>query len=335
MIAADTVHHALTALRSRSVAILGYGAQGAAQALCLRDSGIDVRVGLPADHADVALAEAEGLRVVDPEEACEESDVVMLLAPAEQQQALFDEVLAGSLVRGDVLLVADGFALRYGLITPPAGVDVGLVQPVGDPATLRQEFAEGRGVPVMVAVAQDESGDAWSDVLGYAAALGGARAGVVETTVAQAVDAATFGAAAVVDGGIATLMRDAYDTLTAAGYGDDIAYLACVHQAKAAVDAIYAQGIAAHAAGLEPWAGYAAAFGPRENDGEALRELLGLVQDGTLARAFLADEEAGGAERIAARDEAARHPSEAVGERLRGMMPWLRHADPRAGQRWR
>ena len=321
---------ALQTLRQRNVTILGEGPATAAHALCLRDCGIDVRLGMAADDAQRAEAEAEGFAVKDPYEACEEADLIMLLAPAERQQALYEEAVADNLVRGDVFLVGDGFALRYGLITPPAEVDVGLVVPVTGPERMRREFAEGRGVPTLVAVAQDASGTAWDEITGYAAGLGGLRAGIVQATVAEVVDAAAFGAAAVSDGGIPAVMRAAFDALVAAGYEPEVAYLACVDGAQEAVDAIAHRGLAGFEERLAPWPGYLAAHTPEPRFD--LAGLLERVRSGELAERFLAD---GAAERAEALERSRAHGSEDVGRRLRGLMPWLATRDARRGQRWR
>lgn len=327
---------ALAALQRRNVTILGWGPDGAAHAMCLRDSGVDVRIGLPEGDPDRGAAEAEGFAVKESYEACEEADLVMLLAPAEKQAALYESALADNLVRGDVFLVGDGFALRHGLIEVPDGVDVGLVAPVGPGPLVRREFAEGRGVPVLVAVASDASGQAWDATLGYAAGIGGLRSGIVTTTIAEAVDSAAFGAAAVTLGGIPALMRAAVDTLTDAGYGAEVSYLACLHAAKAAVDIAWSRGLDTLAAESPSWHGFAAAHRGETSpvEREEMAELLEEISTGDLGAEFMADTDAAAAK--AWRQTTVEHPSTEAGRALRAMMPWLvRETDPRTGERWR
>lgn len=326
---------ALATLQRRFVTILGWGPDAAAHAACLRDSGVDVRIGLQEADPGWAEAEADGFRVAECVEACEEADLVMLIAPAEQQQDLFDHALADNLVAGDVILVHDGFALRHGLLDIPDGVDVGLVQPLGPAALVRREFAEGRGVPTLVAVANDASGEAWDTVLGYAAGLGGLRAGIVTTTVAEAVDAAAYGAAAVTLGGIPALLRASVDTLTESGFSPEVAYLACMHAAKAAVDEAHAHGLDRLAGESPAWHAHVAAQRGEVSPvlREELSEVLEEITSGQLGRDFLGSD---GAEVEAWRTRTAAHPSTEIGARLRAMMPWLaRDVDARAGERWR
>lgn len=328
--------HALATLRRTNVTVLGWGDAAAAHALCLRDSGVDVRIGLPGPGREWADAEAEGFVVKESYEACEEADLIVVLVPPHEQGQLWQDAVAPNVVPGDTVIFGDGFALRHGLVMPPAGVDVGLVQPVGSGSLLRREFAEGRGVPVLVAVAQDATGRAADTVLGYAGGLGGLRAGIVLSTVAEVADASVFGAAAVTDGGLHELMRASWQVLVDAGYSPEVAYLSCMNAAQDALDSIVRHGIAGHRAGLDPWPAFASAqplLGDRLDD--ALRERLATIQDGTLAEDFIDDVDEGGTAvaRAALRD--ASHPSEPVGARLRAMMPWLRRRDESAGRRWR
>lgn len=311
-------------LQRRNVTILGYGAEGAAHALCLRDSGVDVRIGLPEGDPDWAEAEAEGFVVKELLEAAEEADLLVLVVPGPEQEGIYEAALADSMVMGDALIVTDGFALRHGLIEPPAGVDVGLVTTVGGAEALRREYVEGRGVPVVIAVAADPSGTAWDLARSYAAALGGERAGIITSTVAEVVDAAALGRAAVADAGIPALMQLAFRTLVDAGYDPQVAYLACVHEAARSMEDIMRRGLAAHVGSLPAWPNaVAAAFDTDLHPADATRELLTRIQDGGIARDLA----------VPAREVDGE--LESAGAHLRDMMPWLRHGNDIDGRRWR
>lgn len=310
---------ALATLRRRNVTILGFGAAGAAHARCLRDSGVDLRIGLAADHPEVETAQAEGFVVLDPYEACEESDLICLLEPPQRQAEVFEIALADNLIRGDALLVSDGFALRYGFIEVPAGVDVALVTPLGPPELVRREYAQGRGVPMLVALAEDPSGTCWDLALGYAAALGGTRAGIVTTTVAEAVDARNVGLA-VGASAIPRVMRASFDRLVRAGYSADVAYLACIHEVLTTVEEIHRCGIDGMRAAREPWEAMVAAAADADPD-----HLLDHLLDGTLARDFVAGV---GVKPVPPFD------GDTAGERLRALMPWLRDVKGDDGERW-
>ncbi|MGL4831026.1 MAG: hypothetical protein ACRCWS_00380 [Propionibacteriaceae bacterium] len=316
--------HALAALQRRFVTILGYGEAGAAQALCLRDSGIDVRIGLPGEGPQWDQAAAEGFHVAQWVEAVEEADILVLAMAGPEQAELGSELLADALIPGDTLIVSDGFALRYGALAIPAGVDVVLVSPVGA-EHLRREFVEGRGVPMVVAVDRDATGQARTTAVGYAAALGGLRAGIVETTVADAVDALTLGAAVIADAGLPTLMETAFQTLIAHGIAPDLAYLATVQEASSAVERLVRVGPAAYREGLPVWRSWVAA-NVDLMDGAAADELDALVpqlRDGSLAAQIR--------EQRIPTDQAL----EAAGQQVRAMMPWLRGGDDTTGRRWR
>ncbi|MGH3501527.1 MAG: ketol-acid reductoisomerase, partial [Nocardioidaceae bacterium] len=204
----------LSVIQQRNVAVLGYGSQGHAHALSLRDSGVDVRVGLPAGSKSREKAEAEGLRVVEPYEACEESDLIVVLAPDPVQRSLYAGAIEPNLVDGDALFFSHGFNIRFGYIKPPAGVDVAMVAPKGPGHLVRREFSEGRGVPVLVAVEQDASGKAWDLTLSYAKGIGGTRAGVLETTFKEETETDLFGEQTVLCGGVSSLVKAAFETLT-------------------------------------------------------------------------------------------------------------------------
>ena len=232
----------LSFVQKRNVAILGYGRDGEAHALSLRDSGVDVRVGLPASSRNRGPAEAEGLRVVEPYEACEEADLVAVLAPAAAQAALYREAIAPNLVGGEALLFARGLGVHFGLVTPPDDVDVMLVAPQAPGDVVRREFSAGRGVPALVAVHQDSSGEAWDLALSYARAIGGTRGGALRTTFAEESETDLFGVQAVRAGGVPALVRAAVDTLVDAGYQPEVAYLACVAELSRVVERLWVDG---------------------------------------------------------------------------------------------
>ncbi|HEX5742171.1 MAG TPA: NAD(P)-binding domain-containing protein, partial [Pilimelia sp.] len=233
----------LSLLAQRKVAVIGYGDHGAAHALCLRDSGVDVRMGLPPTSVNRARAADEGLMVRTPAEAAAEADVVVLLAPLALQPFVYQQSVAPALAPGKALLFTDGFPVRYGLITPPAGVDVLLLAPTGDGDLLRRQYLDGKGQPCLVAVEADASGGAWGLLLAYARAIGATRAGARATTFAAQAEAGRFAEQAIT-GGTLELVRAGFTTLTAAGLSADVAYLACVHALKATVDDLYAGGLA-------------------------------------------------------------------------------------------
>ncbi|HEX2773528.1 MAG TPA: ketol-acid reductoisomerase, partial [Micromonosporaceae bacterium] len=233
----------LSLIQNRSVAVVGDGGHGLAQALCLRDSGVDVVVGLAGDAPSRARAQEEGLRVMRPADAAAAADVVMVLAPEGALPALYSEAVAPHLAAGKALLLGSGFAVRYGLIRPPGAVDVAVVAPTGPADLVRRQYVDGKGVPVLIGVPQDASGDALALALSYAKALGGTRGGAVRTTIAEQTEANLFGGQAVL-GGVAALVRTGFEVLTEAGYGPEVVYLACLHDLKSVVDRTYAGGLA-------------------------------------------------------------------------------------------
>src|SRR5438874_10685547 len=234
----------LSIIQGRSVAVLGYGSQGHAHALSLRDSGVDVRVGLPEGSASRERAASEGLQVTTPEKACEESDVIMVLAPDHIQRALYAGAIAPSLDDGDALFFAHGLNIRYGLIDPPAGIDVCMVAPKGPGHLVRRQFAEGRGVPCLIAVEQDATGTATALALSYAKGIGGTRAGVIKTTFTEETETDLFGEQAVLCGGASALVKAGFETLVEAGYQPEVAYFECLHELKLIVDLMYRGGLA-------------------------------------------------------------------------------------------
>lgn len=316
----------LSVVQGRNVAVLGFGSQGAAQAMTLRDSGVDVRVGLPEESTSRSAAESAGLRVVSPYEACEEANLVAVLAPDAVQRSLYADAIGPNLVEGDGLLFAHGFAVRYGFVQPPGGVDVALVAPKGPGQLVRSEFEEGRGVPVLVAVEKDASGSAWELALSYAKAIGGTRAGAIRTTFAEETETDLFGEQAVLCGGVTALVRAGFDTLTAAGYQPEVAYFECVQELKAIVDLMYRRGIAGQASAVSnttEYGGYTAGqYLIDDAVKQRMQSLLAGVRDGSWAADFIADYDADSPKLAAYRRCSAALPIEQTGRQLRKLMSW-------------
>ena len=321
----------LSLVQSRNVAVLGYGSQGHAHALSLRDSGVDVRVGLPEGSQSRAKAEAEGLRVVAPYEACEEADLVVVLAPDPVQRHLYADAIEPNLVDGDALFFGHGFNIRFGYVKPPAGVDVCMVAPKGPGHLVRREFSDGRGVPVLVAVEQDATANAWPLTLSYAKAIGGLRAGGIRTTFAEETETDLFGEQAVLCGGVSRLVQTGFETLTEAGYQPEIAYFECLHELTLIVDLMYEGGIAKQRWSVSDTAEYGDyTSGPKiidESVKQRMQQILREVQDGSWAAGFIADQDAGAPEFKRLRAEGEQHPIEATGRELRKLMSWVKSAD--------
>jgi ketol-acid reductoisomerase len=321
----------LSLIQGRNVAVLGFGSQGHAHALSLRDSGVDVRVGLTEGSRSRAKAEAQGLRVLTPYEACEEADLIMVLVPDPAQRSLYAEAIEPNLVAGDALFFAHGFNIRYGYIKPPEGVDVALVAPKGPGHLVRREYAEGRGVPVLVAVEQDASGKAWDLALSYAKAIGGLRAGGIKTTFTEETETDLFGEQAVLCGGASALVMAGFETLTEAGYQPEVAYFECLHELKLIVDLMYEGGIAKQRWSVSDTAEYGDyVSGPRVIDArvkENMKAVLADVQSGAFAQRFIDDQDAGAPEFTALREAGEKHPIEAVGHELRELMSWVKSHD--------
>jgi ketol-acid reductoisomerase len=321
----------LSVIQGRSVAIIGYGSQGHAHALSLRDSGVDVRVGLRPGSASVAKAEAEGLRVVSVADAAAEADLIMILAPDQYQRTIYAEEIAPNLQEGDALFFAHGFNIRFGYIEAPAGVDVCMVAPKGPGHLVRREYAEGRGVPVIVAVEKDESGEAWALALSYAKAIGGLRAGGIKTTFTEETETDLFGEQAVLCGGTAALVKAGFETLVEAGYQPEIAYFECLHELKLIVDLMYEGGIAKQRWSVSDTAEYGDyVSGPRVIDAhvkENMKAVLADVQSGAFAKRFIDDQDAGAPEFKELRKKGEAHPIEATGHQLRGLMAWVKSHD--------
>jgi ketol-acid reductoisomerase len=314
-------------IAGRKVAVLGYGSQGHAHALNLKDSGIDVRVGLREGSASKTKAEKAGLRALSFDDAAAEADVIMMLVPDTEQARVYDTHIAPYLDDGDVLLFAHGFNIRFGRVKPPAGVDVAMVAPKGPGHLVRRTYEEGGGVPCLIAVEQDASGNAKGIALAYADAIGGARAGVIETTFAEETETDLFGEQVVLCGGLTSLVQNGFETLTAAGYQPEIAYFECLHELKLIVDLMYEQGIGGMRFSISDTAEYGdLTRGPRVIDANVratMETILSEIQNGTFADEWIAESEAGRPNFLALEKAGQEHPIEQVGASLRAMMPWI------------
>ncbi|MGI8307920.1 ketol-acid reductoisomerase [Saccharopolyspora sp. ASAGF58] len=313
-------------VQGRKVAVLGYGSQGHAHALSLRDSGVDVRVGLPEGSKSRAKAEEEGLRVLTPAEAAAEADLIMILAPDTKQREIYANDIAPNLKQGDALFFGHGFNIRYGLIQPPADVDVAMVAPKGPGHLVRRQFVDGKGVPCLIAVEQDASGNAEALALSYAAAIGGARAGVIKTTFKEETETDLFGEQAVLCGGASALVQNGFEVLVEAGYQPEIAYFEVLHELKLIVDLMWEGGIAGQRYSISDTAEYGdLTRGPRVIDAhvkESMRKILGEIQDGTFAKEWVAEDEAGRPNFAKLQAEGNAHQIEEVGKKLRSLMSW-------------
>ena len=321
----------LSIIARRTVAVIGYGSQGHAHALNLRDSGVDVRVGLREDSPSRAKALEQGLKVATVAEAVREADVVVILAPDQVQRHLYRDEIEPNLRDGAALMFAHGFNIRFGYITPAAEVDVFMVAPKGPGHIVRREYADGRGVPVLVAVEQDASGTAWELALSYAKAIGGLRAGGIRTTFTEETETDLFGEQAVLCGGASQLVQYGFEVLTEAGYQPEIAYFEVLHELKLIVDLMIEGGIAKQRWSVSDTAEYGDyVSGPRvidEHVKQNMQDVLGDIQSGTFAARFIADQDAGAPEFKALRAKGEAHPIEAVGRELRTMFSWIKPTD--------
>ncbi|MBA2769641.1 MAG: ketol-acid reductoisomerase [Sporichthyaceae bacterium] len=317
----------LSVIQGRNVAVLGYGSQGHAHALSLRDSGVDVRVGLPEGSKSRERADAEGLRVVTPYEACEEADLVMVLAPDPVQRALYADAIAPNLIDGDALFFGHGLNIRYGLIKPPGGVDVCMVAPKGPGHLVRRQFVDGRGVPVLVAVENDATGGAWDLVTSYAKGIGGTRAGAIKTTFTEETETDLFGEQVVLCGGLSELIKSGFDTLVDAGYQPEVAYFECLHEVKLIVDLMYEGGISKMYWSVSETAEYGGyTRGPRivtEQTRAEMRKILGEITDGTFAKEWIDEYDNGLPNYKRSYQENTEHRVEQTGRQLRPLMSWI------------
>jgi ketol-acid reductoisomerase len=316
-----------SALADRKVAVLGYGSQGHAHALNMKESGIDVRVGLRDGSSSVAKAEAAGLAVRSIADATAEADVVMMLMPDTEMAAIYESDVAPNLLAGDALFFAHGFNIRFDLITPVPELDVCMVAPKGPGHLVRRTYTEGGGVPCLVAVEQDASGQALALALAYADAIGGARAGVIETTFTEETETDLFGEQAVLCGGTTRLVQAGFETLIEAGYQPEVAYFECLHELKLIVDLMYEEGIAGMRYSVSDTAEWGdLTSGPRVIDDRVkatMRTLLTEIQDGTFAANWVEESRSGRANFLALEQAGHDHPIETVGKKLRSMMPWI------------
>ena len=330
-----TIYHEedadLSVIQGRKVAVIGYGSQGHAHALNLRDSGVDVRVGLAEGSKSRAKAEQEGLRVTTVAEAVKEASVIMLLAPDHKQRHIYKESIEPNLKQGDALFFGHGFNIRFGYIKPPAFVDVCMVAPKGPGHLVRREFAAGRGVPDIVAVEQDSTGSAWPLTLSYAKAIGGLRAGAILTTFTEETETDLFGEQSVLCGGASQLVMYGFETLVEAGYQPEVAYFECLHELKLIVDLMYEGGIAKQRWSVSDTAEYGDYIsGPRVIDPhvkENMKAVLADIQSGSFAKRFIDDQDAGAPEFKSLRAKGEQHPIEKVGRELRSMMSWVKSAN--------
>jgi ketol-acid reductoisomerase len=314
-------------LEGRKVAVLGYGSQGHAHALNLKESGVDVRVGLRDGSSSWAKAEAAGLTVTTIAQACKEADVIMVLLPDTEQAAIYKRDIEPNLDDRDSLAFAHGFNIHFGQIRPPAGVDVWMIAPKGPGHLVRRTFEEGGGVPSLVAVQADETGKAKQIALAYARAIGATRAGVLDTTFEEETETDLFGEQVVLCGGLTELIKGSYETLVAAGYQPESAYFETLHEVKLIVDLIYEGGITNMRYSISDTAEYGdMTRGPRIITDETraeMRRILDDIQSGRFANEWILENQAGRPVFNALRKKSAEHPIEEVGERLRAMMPWI------------
>jgi ketol-acid reductoisomerase len=314
-------------IAGRKVAVIGYGSQGHAHVLNLRDSGVDVRVGLREGSSSRAKAEAEGLRVLSPGEAAAEADLVMVLLPDTEHKRVFEQEIRDNLSSGDALFVAHGFSVRFGQIEPPAGVDVAMVAPKGPGHLVRRTYTEGGGVPSLIAVAQDASGKARDLALSYAHAIGGTRAGVLETTFEEETETDLFGEQVVLCGGLTALVQAGFETLVEAGYQPESAYFECLHELKLIVDLMYEGGIAGMRYSISDTAEFGdVTRGPRIVSSETkaeMKRILEEIRSGKFAEEWIAESESGRKRFGELQAKGREHPIEQVGKELRAMMPFI------------
>jgi len=315
------------ALKGKTIAILGYGSQGHAHALNLKESGHDVVVGLRADSASRAKAEEAGLEVLDTADAASRGEIVMVLLPDEKQGEVWNSEIRDGIAEGNLLLFGHGFSIHFGEIEPPPGVDVGMIAPKGPGHLVRRQYEEGKGVPCLMAVHEDASGNARELILAYASGIGGGRAGIIETTFKDETETDLFGEQSVLCGGATELVRAGFETLVEAGYDPRLAYFETLHELKLIVDLMYEKGIQGMRYSISNTAEYGdmtrgpKVIGPEVR--EAMQRVLADIQSGDFAREWIAENRAGAENFNHLREEAAGHQIESVGKDLRSMMPWI------------
>ncbi len=317
----------LELIQQKKVAVIGYGSQGHAHALNMRDNGCTVVVGLPAGSKSREKVEAEGLQIMTPADAAEQADVIMILIPDEKHREVFERDIRPGLAPGKMLMTAHGFSLHYAQIVPSANVDVAMVAPKSPGHMLRRLFVEGVGVPALWAVFQDATGNAEAMTLAYARAIGCTRAGVLRTTIAEETETDLFGEQSVLCGGVTALIRAGFETLVEAGYQPEIAYFECMHEMKLIVDLMYQGGMSSMRYSISDTAEFGDyVSGPRiidERVRNEMRKVLREIQDGTFATRWILENQAGRPSFSAMRRSNAQHQIEQVGSELRSMMPWL------------
>jgi len=317
----------LTLLQTKKIAVIGYGSQGHAHALNLKESGCDVIVGLYPGSRSKAAAAAEGLTVMDTAEAAKAADIIMILTPDETQKEIFERDIKPNLQDGDTIMVAHGFNILYGQIVPPSNVDVSMIAPKSPGHLVRDQYVAGNGVPALVAVHQDASGNALRQALAYGKGLGCARAGILQTTIKDETETDNFGEQAVLCGGVSALVTAAFETLTEAGYPPELAYFECLHELKLIVDLFYRGGLSLMRYSVSNTAEFGDYYaGPRivtDETRKAMRELLTEIQNGTFANVWITENLAGAPRLKAMRARGAEHQIEKVGAELRAMMPFI------------
>ncbi|HWX95506.1 MAG TPA: ketol-acid reductoisomerase [Solirubrobacteraceae bacterium] len=318
----------LTLLQGKTVAIIGYGSQGHAHALNLRDSGVNVVVGLREGSSSVSKARELGLEVLPVVEAASRGDLVMVLLPDELHRQVWESEIRDGIAEGDMLLFAHGFSIHYGEVTPPAGVDVAMVAPKGPGHLVRRQFTEGSGVPGLIAIAQDASGNARALALAYAKGIGCTRGGVIETTFKDETETDLFGEQAVLCGGASELVQAGFETLVEAGYDPQMAYFECLHELKLIVDLMYEKGLAGMRYSISNTAEYGDyTRGKRvitDDTRAAMRQILTEIQSGDFAREWIAENRAGQESFLRMRAEQADTQIEHVGSELRSHMDWIK-----------
>jgi len=321
----------LALIQAKKVAIVGYGSQGHAHAQNLRDSGVDVRVALREGSPSAAKAQADGLEVLSVADATQWADLVMILAPDQFQRIVYANDIEPHLTAGKTLAFAHGFNIRFGYITPPKDVDVILIAPKAPGHTVRREFVAGRGIPDIIAVEQDASGQAWDVAKAYAKAIGGTRAGVIKTTFTEETETDLFGEQAVLCGGVSQLIQYGFETLTEAGYQPEIAYFEVLHELKLIVDLIHEGGITKQRWSVSDTAEYGDyVSGPRIITADVkdhMREVLTDIQTGVFAKRFIDDQDGGAKEFIELRKKGETHPIESTGRELRKLFAWTTAVD--------